>query len=247
MKILFVLLCFVTSPLFSLDLDSLWQESLQSPTDQSIQNWTHWIEEAKTQNINSAESYFNLAQAHWSQEQVSLSVYNLLISAQLRTSIFSAWGDLALLNRIQRALLDSASPIELVSVKLFILGNDQVQTLGKVALAWIFLLILFLRFGFVPARKGSLLLAFLALGIFASGLALNLNQKKIKLPSVLSNQNELVPVYRTAETSDETPILELPSGLIITTEGEKGDRIKIEQPTSGWIKKEMTLLFPRTI
>lgn len=172
--------CYFAS--FSLDLNSLWQESLQSPTDQSIQNWTHWIEEAKTQNIVSAESYFNLAQAHWSQEQVSLSVYNLLISAQLRTSIFSAWGDLALLNRIQRALLDSPSPIELVSVKLFILGNDQVQTLGKLALAWIFLLVLFLHFGFVPARKGSLLLAFLALGIFASGMALNLNQKKLSFP-----------------------------------------------------------------
>ncbi len=247
MKILFVLLCFVTSPLFSLDLDSLWQEALQSPTDQSIQNWTRWIEEAKRQNIVSAESYFNLAQSHWSQEQVSLAVYNLLLSAQLRTSIFSAWGDLALLNRIQRALLDSPSPIESVSMKLFILSSDQVQAMGKLALAWIFILILFLRFGFVPARRGSLLLAFLALGIFASGLALNLNQKKIKLPSVLSNQNELVPVYRTADNSDETPILELPSGLIITAEEEKEDRIKIEQPTSGWIKKEMMLPFPRTI
>lgn len=242
-----MLLCFVTSPLFSLDLDSLWQEALQSPTDQSIQNWTRWIEEAKRQNIVSAESYFNLAQSHWSQEQVSLAVYNLLLSAQLRTSIFSAWGDLALLNRIQRALLDSPSPIESVSMKLFILSSDQVQAMGKLALAWIFILILFLRFGFVPARRGSLLLAFLALGIFASGLALNLNQKKIKLPSVLSNQNELVPVYRTADNSDETPILELPSGLIITAEEEKEDRIKIEQPTSGWIKKEMMLPFPRTI
>jgi hypothetical protein len=247
LKLLLALLFFATSPLFCRELDSLWQEALHSPADQRIQKWTHWIEEAKTQNIVSPEAYFNLAQAHWSQEQVSLAVYNLLLSAQLRPGFISAWRDLALLTRIQRALLDAPSPLELFSMKLFILCKDQIKVFGKLTLGWIFLLMLFLRFGFVPPKKGSLVLAFLGLVIIVSGLGVKMNQKGLKHPSILTNQNELVPVYRTAETSDDIPILELPSGLIIASEEEKGDRIKIDQPTSGWIKKEMMLPFPRII
>lgn len=247
MKLFLALLFLFSSPLLCSDLDSLWNDALKSAGDQRVEHLTQWIQEAKTQNTVSPEAYFNLAQAYWSQEQVGLSVYHLLLSTQLRSNIFSAWGDLTLLNRIQRALLDSSSPLESASLRTFLLCSDQVKFFGKLVLVWTLFLALILRFGFIPARRGSLFLIFVGLGLFLGGLAVNYNEKNIKLPSILNNQNELVPVFRTAEAKDEKPVLELPSGLLVIAETESGDWVKVEEPTPGWIKKEMMLPFPRTL
>ncbi|NBX75429.1 MAG: hypothetical protein EBQ92_02660 [Proteobacteria bacterium] len=245
MNLLIALLFFASSPLISSDLNSLWNEALKSPSEESIQKWTDWIQEAKTQNLVVPEAYYNLAQSYWSQNQISLSVYNLLLSAQLRFNIFSAWGDLAQINRIQKALLDSPSPMDSWSLRLSLLFNEQVRLVGKVIVAWILILILFLRYGFAPPKKGGLFLLMLGFVIFAVGFAADRSRKSLNFPSILNHKNELVPIYQSAEINDETPILELPSGLLVMTETEKGDRIKINHPTPGWIKKEMMLPFPR--
>lgn len=248
MKLFLFLFLWIVTPAFCSELDTLWNQALQSSNPESIPLWESWIEKAEEQQIKSPEAYYNLACSFWREKDVANAVINLLISAQLRKGFFEALGDLNLLMKIQSALADFPSPIHSLPLKLFFLFSDQTKKLGLIALGWMIILAFFLRFGFNPAKnKSSLTLLALALLVLIAGFAANQTQKNIAFPCILNNQKELVPVYGSLETKDEKPILELPSGLLVLPQTEKGEWVRIEQPTSGWIKREMLIPFPQQI
>lgn len=246
MKHLLVFFFLIGSPIFCSELDDLWQKALQSPQSESTQQWESWIKKAEEQNLRVPEAYFNLAYAFWQQEDMAQSIENLLVSSQLQTSPFATFSDLNLLKKIQRALLDYSSPIESWPLKTFLLFKSETKLLGKVALVWLILLSVLLGFGFKPAKKKqSFVILGLAFGLFIFGFVIQQTHKNIRFPSILNNQKELIPVFSSMDAKEEKPIMELPSGLLVTPQMEKGDWVKIEQPALGWIKKEMLLPFPQ--
>lgn len=233
-----------STSLLASDLQSLWAQAIQSSTENSTQEWQVWIQEAKMREIVAPEAYFNLAHAHWSKNEISPAILNLLISAQLRVNPLGILSDLNLIGKIQRALLDAPSPIESPQLRTFFVWKDEIKFLGKTSLAWLLFLILFFHFAFLPPKRVGLALSGFALLIGVTGIFIDLTQKEIGLPVILTNQGGLVPVYRTTDNTDEKPIMELPSGLLVMPESEKDAWIQIAKPTPGWIKKEMQLPFP---
>ena len=131
---------------FGSDLENQWQSALKSPSSEQTEKWKSWITLAQSQNIRSAEAFYNLAGSFWEKQEAARSVEALIFAIQNRNSVFTSWKDLTLLTSLQQNLLNQPEPSSNWELRFNILKESHLKSIWLLGLSWLALLTLFLRF-----------------------------------------------------------------------------------------------------
>jgi len=228
---------------FSSDLETRWQSALNSPSSNQIESWQSWIALAKSQNIQSAEAFHNLARAFWENQESARSVEALVFATQKRDSIFSSWKDLSLLSQIQQNLLNQSRLSNRWEIRMNLLKESHLKWIWILGLSWLALLTLFLRFGLRQSQILYKLTGSLWLLVFLLGFTIDLLTQKPFPYLILENGKEMIPLFSEPQPQQDK-ISDLPSGVLVSPMRKQNGWIFITEPIQGWFEERLSLSLP---
>lgn len=235
----FVYLAFLSSNLSAAtNPDQLWNDSLLSlqrnDPKTACKSLEEWVQSQLTQNIKSAEAYFNLGLCYWKLKSPSESVFWTVQSLNLRNSVLKRFSDIKLLQAIQKEIgIREHLAAKTSFILRMIFPNWLAPGLGILGGWSIIIYYLFFR---KRSKVGFIFLTLTATTWTLSGLILLVSS--VGGPIAVISSNEPSPLFTFDKLGKSMELASLPSGMLIELGPTKDTNVQVLKPVGGWVKQE---------
>lgn len=218
--------------------DELWNQSQlafkNNRPEEACSSLKEWVSFQETHNIHSAEALYNLSLCSWQLKDRSQSVVYALKSLALENSTMKRWGNLKLLQNLQKEIGIRDNLPSRSSFIFRLLPSPNASILFISAGFW-FMVGTFLfkktKKQIYPLFMGSALSCWILALIF-------LSLKNLGGPIGVISSSKETPIVEFDKSGNTRELMELPPGTLIEMGTVKNELTQILKPIGGWIKSE---------